>query len=523
MVGDRGAEQLHLLPTFVDHGGEPAPEPGRGPPRRARRCRAHAGRRPRLVHAVAHRGGRAARGRADAARDRVRVLPRRAATRPSSSASRRGCGSPTSTERRDAARASRNGTLDALSDDDLDVLGYDSWLAGLEAGLAAHHAGMVPPMKEAVEEAFAAGLAQGRVRDRDAVARHQHAGPLGGHREAVEVHRRAPRVPDAGRVHAARGARRPARHRRPSATSSCSGTRSWRSNRSPGSRRGARTRSRRRSARRTTWPRTSCSGIRPSRPATCSTCRSRSSTPIATSCRSSASSNAPRSSSRGARRRAADPGGDVQRVPAARSPTSTRRKRDRARPTRRRGSTRSGPATSCSRRARGGKVVVLKQDRGRAGNRVLALTAGATSCGSAPNDFRGPVRKVATIDLPRPFAPRSQAFQRAAADALRRLTIDDSAARRRRSRHATSQISKPGCAPTRCTTLPGLAPRAAGRGPGRPHRTRGRAPRTPRRDPQRQPGPAVRSGPRRARGLGLPRRLGPQPGGRAARPAEHRG
>ncbi len=35
-----------------------------------------------------------------------------------------------------------------------------TWLAGLEAGIAAHHAGMVPPMKEAVEEAFAAGLLQ---------------------------------------------------------------------------------------------------------------------------------------------------------------------------------------------------------------------------------------------------------------------------------------------------------------------------------------------------------------------------
>jgi ATP-dependent RNA helicase HelY len=47
-----------------------------------------------------------------------------------------------------------------LHDDDLAVLGYGEWLAGLEAGLAAHHAGMVPPMKEAVEEAFAAGLAK---------------------------------------------------------------------------------------------------------------------------------------------------------------------------------------------------------------------------------------------------------------------------------------------------------------------------------------------------------------------------
>jgi len=38
------------------------------------------------------------------------------------------------------------------------VLGGGVWLAGLEAGVAAHHAGMVPPMKEAVEEAFATGL-----------------------------------------------------------------------------------------------------------------------------------------------------------------------------------------------------------------------------------------------------------------------------------------------------------------------------------------------------------------------------
>src|SRR5260370_12946482 len=45
-----------------------------------------------------------------------------------------------------------------LAEDDLAVLGVDRWLDGLGAGLAAHHAGLVPPMKEAVEEAFAAGL-----------------------------------------------------------------------------------------------------------------------------------------------------------------------------------------------------------------------------------------------------------------------------------------------------------------------------------------------------------------------------
>src|SRR5207248_9617527 len=42
--------------------------------------------------------------------------------------------------------------------EDLAVLGYGRWLAGLEAGVAAHHAGMVPPFKEAVEACFAAGL-----------------------------------------------------------------------------------------------------------------------------------------------------------------------------------------------------------------------------------------------------------------------------------------------------------------------------------------------------------------------------
>src|SRR5690606_35861360 len=37
------------------------------------------------------------------------------------------------------------------------ALEYGRWLAGLEVGVAAHHAGMVPAFKEAVEELFAAG------------------------------------------------------------------------------------------------------------------------------------------------------------------------------------------------------------------------------------------------------------------------------------------------------------------------------------------------------------------------------
>jgi ATP-dependent RNA helicase HelY len=45
-----------------------------------------------------------------------------------------------------------------LSDDDLRVLGYGEWLAALEDGIAAHHAGMVPTFKEVVEECFAEAL-----------------------------------------------------------------------------------------------------------------------------------------------------------------------------------------------------------------------------------------------------------------------------------------------------------------------------------------------------------------------------
>ena len=48
--------------------------------------------------------------------------------------------------------------VEPLGDDDLRVLGYDDWLEGLERGVAAHHAGMVPVFRETVEECFEAGL-----------------------------------------------------------------------------------------------------------------------------------------------------------------------------------------------------------------------------------------------------------------------------------------------------------------------------------------------------------------------------
>ena len=48
--------------------------------------------------------------------------------------------------------------LGAIDPADLDVLGYSRFVEQLDRGIAAHHAGMVPPMKEVVEACFVDGL-----------------------------------------------------------------------------------------------------------------------------------------------------------------------------------------------------------------------------------------------------------------------------------------------------------------------------------------------------------------------------
>jgi ATP-dependent RNA helicase HelY len=55
-------------------------------------------------------------------------------------------------------RAIVEAKVSGLSDSDLDALDYPSFAAALENGIAAHHAGMVPPFKEAVEACFTLGL-----------------------------------------------------------------------------------------------------------------------------------------------------------------------------------------------------------------------------------------------------------------------------------------------------------------------------------------------------------------------------
>ena len=64
----------------------------------------------------------------------------------------------TTGDERARIRAIVEARLEGLHEDDLEVLGYEQFLAQLEAGIAAHHAGMVPAFKEAVEACFVEGL-----------------------------------------------------------------------------------------------------------------------------------------------------------------------------------------------------------------------------------------------------------------------------------------------------------------------------------------------------------------------------
>jgi ATP-dependent RNA helicase HelY len=60
----------------------------------------------------------------------------------------------TTLQERDEIRAIVEERCRTLLDEDLAVLGYWDWLSGLERGVAAHHAGLLPAFKEVVEELF---------------------------------------------------------------------------------------------------------------------------------------------------------------------------------------------------------------------------------------------------------------------------------------------------------------------------------------------------------------------------------
>jgi ATP-dependent RNA helicase HelY len=64
----------------------------------------------------------------------------------------------TTGDERDRIRDIADARLAGIETNDLAVLGYSQFVAQLEAGVAAHHAGMVPPFKEVVEACFVEGL-----------------------------------------------------------------------------------------------------------------------------------------------------------------------------------------------------------------------------------------------------------------------------------------------------------------------------------------------------------------------------
>ena len=156
LVGDKSSPELHLLPTLVD--GRPNAEasrlddealrvrgmPSRGRPRR----RFFTPRRVEVIDRLQDEGMLPAitfifsRNACDDARDACLDAGLRLTT----------------PDERARIRAIVDERTATLADADLDVLGFDRFLAGLEMGVAAHHAGMVPPFKEAVEACFTEGL-----------------------------------------------------------------------------------------------------------------------------------------------------------------------------------------------------------------------------------------------------------------------------------------------------------------------------------------------------------------------------
>ncbi|CAB4847645.1 MAG: DEAD/DEAH box helicase [Actinobacteria bacterium] len=64
----------------------------------------------------------------------------------------------TTADESDRIRQIADARLGAMDPADLAILGYAQFLAQMDAGIAAHHAGMVPPFKEVVEACFIEGL-----------------------------------------------------------------------------------------------------------------------------------------------------------------------------------------------------------------------------------------------------------------------------------------------------------------------------------------------------------------------------
>ena len=484
-VGDRTNDRLHLLPTFVDAPSEPrcrcdstrrAVRFGRGRPnerglRGSGRRKLYTPGRVETVELLDSRGMLPAiyfifsRNQCDEA---ARACRRRraAAHRPRTSAT--------------ASAQIADARLGALDPADLAVLGYAT-VPGPARGRA-----RAPPRRDGAavqggrRSVLRRGAREGGVRHRDARGRDQHAGSQRRDREAHEVHRRPPRAADARPVHPAHRPGGPSGHRRARARGGARGARSCASSRSPSSPAARRSTCVRRSGRPTTWPPTWCAPTATRTPTTCSTCRSRSSRPTATSCASRRRLERQRTGWPSCARRRTSPFGDIdeyrQAIEQAREP----RGRDdpielamlQLRP---------GTVVHVSKGKYHGPAAVVASAHRKGGLRLTTITAGGDSIqldGRRLRDAAAAARR--RWRCPTPYAPNRHDYRaRGRAAGQERQARTDGERRR-----------------------PGVEGGAAGvRHPVGHASRRGRS-RPPGTDPRRRPGRPCRARDRRARDAG---------------------
>ena len=154
LVGNRDTNDVTILPTFVD--GRPNPQAARldaeptgyeGPRTNRRRPTCT----PKRLEVVA------ALRNADMLPAIYFIFSRSGCDEAMRSCLQSGARLTLPAERREIT-AIVEARVAGLSDSDLEVLDYPRFLAALQNGYAAHHAGMVPPFKEAVEACFVEGL-----------------------------------------------------------------------------------------------------------------------------------------------------------------------------------------------------------------------------------------------------------------------------------------------------------------------------------------------------------------------------
>ncbi len=147
-IAQRHRDGLTVIPLL--RGSRPNPE-GLALDERRRRQRHHRYRAPRRVEVVEYLAGA---GMLPA----ITFIFSRAACDDATRQCLRDGVRLTTAEERARIRQVTETAVERLGDDDLRTLGYGPWSAALEAGIAPHHAGLVPAFRQAVEQCFSAGL-----------------------------------------------------------------------------------------------------------------------------------------------------------------------------------------------------------------------------------------------------------------------------------------------------------------------------------------------------------------------------